>query len=133
MMHAILTILAAVYIVFPKDLVPDVIPVVGWLDDLAVGYLVWRHIYRPMRRKKSTGSGNGQAETEIPTGDDAFDPYRILGVDRSATPDEIHDAYRHLASQYHPDKVAHLGDEFQELAEDKFKDVQRAYDMLRRR
>jgi len=134
MTKTILTILAAMYIVFPKDLIPDVIPVVGWLDDLAVGYLAWRYLYRPLRQgSPSGGKRNAHPETEIPAGGEPFDPYRILDVDRSATKEDIREAYRRLASQYHPDKVAHLGEEFRKLAEIKFKDVQRAYDMLRDR
>ena len=35
-----LTILAIAYIVFPFDLVPDYIPVLGWIDDGAVLYLL---------------------------------------------------------------------------------------------
>jgi uncharacterized membrane protein YkvA (DUF1232 family) len=34
---AILIVLAILYILSPIDLVPDVIPVVGWADDLVVG------------------------------------------------------------------------------------------------
>lgn len=46
------------------------------------------------------------------------DPYEVLGVDRSATQDEIKSAFRRLASQHHPDK--NPGDEgahgrFQEI------------------
>ena len=34
---------------------------------------------------------------------EAEDPYRVLGVRRDATTDEIHDAYRRLARRLHPD------------------------------
>lgn len=37
--RAIITLLALLYIVSPLDLIPDVIPLVGWLDDL--GVLAW--------------------------------------------------------------------------------------------
>lgn len=53
------------------------------------------------------------------------DYYDILGIDRSASADEIKKAYRKLAMKYHPDK--NPGDK---AAEDKFKDVSEAYEVL---
>jgi DnaJ like chaperone protein len=41
-------------------------------------------------------------------------------------------AYRKMANKYHPDKVAHLGDELQKLAEDKFKAVNDAYHQIKK-
>jgi len=56
--------------------------------------------------------------------------YKILGIEKSATDDEVKKAYRTLAKKYHPDKVAHLGKEHQIGAEEKFKQVQKAYEQL---
>jgi DnaJ-class molecular chaperone len=52
-------------------------------------------------------------------------PYEVLGVAQSASPDEIRAAYRKLAKQLHPD--LNPGDR---QAEEKFKDVSAAYDLL---
>ncbi len=57
--------------------------------------------------------------------------YKILGVDRTASVEEIKAAYRHLVQQYHPDKVANLGEEFIKVAEEKFKIIQEAYRKIR--
>jgi DnaJ-class molecular chaperone len=51
-------------------------------------------------------------------------------VKRGASKEEIKAAYKKLVAQYHPDKVQHLGKEFQELAHKKFVAIQRAYDVL---
>lgn len=53
------------------------------------------------------------------------DPYKILGVDRSADPADIKKAYRRLANKYHPDK--NQGDTSSEA---KFKEVSEAYEIL---
>lgn len=55
----------------------------------------------------------------------AADPYSILGVKKGASADEIRSAYRKLAKTMHPD--LHPGDK---KAEEKFKDVSAAYDLL---
>jgi len=57
--------------------------------------------------------------------------YEILGVQPAATAEQVKSAYRDLVKKYHPDRVAHLGDEFRELAHRKFLDVQQAYDRIR--
>jgi DnaJ-like protein len=56
--------------------------------------------------------------------------YDILGVARNANAEEIKRAYRKLAQDYHPDKLAGVPPAVKKLAEEKFKDVQEAYEIL---
>jgi curved DNA-binding protein len=56
---------------------------------------------------------------------DYKDYYKILGVERKASADDIRKAYRKLAMQHHPDK--NPGDK---KAEDKFKEINEAYQVL---
>lgn len=53
------------------------------------------------------------------------DPYKILGVSRNATQDQIKKAYRDLARKHHPDM--NKGDK---QSEEKFKEIQHAYEIL---
>lgn len=56
--------------------------------------------------------------------------YRILGITPNATDDEVRKAYRRMAVQYHPDKVATLGADVQKAAEEKFKAISQAYEAI---
>lgn len=78
---------------------------------------------------------NGQRSSRSSTGTNirrgnGFDPYEVLGVPRGATKEEIRSAYLTLVSKYHPDKVTHLGKEFQDIANERTQAIIRAYQML---
>ena len=127
-------------------------PFLGWLDDtfllgLIAYYLRYRRwpgfIYKLGRllfRKKAAESG-GYDETSSQRGksgqnasakkpQNAGEACEILKVTPDASHEEIQAAYRKAVQQYHPDKVAHLGDELQELAKKKFVQIQEAYTIL---
>ena len=58
--------------------------------------------------------------------------YKTLEVDKNASVDDIKKAYRKMAKKYHPDRVIHLGKEHQAGAEEKFRQVQEAYEQLQK-
>ena len=60
------------------------------------------------------------------------DHYHILGIKPTVDNSEIKRAYRQLASQYHPDKVSHLGPELIAFSEKKFKSINDAYTAIRK-
>jgi DnaJ like chaperone protein len=63
---------------------------------------------------------------------DISSAYSVLEISQDATVTEIKKAYRNMAVKFHPDKVAHLGDEFQKAAKEKFQKVNEAYETLKR-
>lgn len=58
--------------------------------------------------------------------------YKILEIDKNATPAEIKRAYRTMAKKYHPDKLVHMDEAYQKGAEEKFRKVQEAYEQLQK-
>ena len=57
-----------------------------------------------------------------------MDPYQVLGISPGASDDEIKKAYRALSRKYHPD--ANINNPNKAQAEEKFKEVQQAYDQI---
>lgn len=55
-------------------------------------------------------------------------PYEVLGISPSASNDEVKKAYRELSRKYHPD--SYVNNPLADLAEEKFKEVQEAYDQI---
>jgi len=56
------------------------------------------------------------------------DPYSVLGVDPSASDEEVKKAYRELARKYHPDN--YQNNPLADLAEEKMKEINEAYDTI---
>lgn len=57
--------------------------------------------------------------------------YKILEVDKKASDEEVKKAYRKMAMKYHPDKVHHLGQDFQKDAQEKFRKINEAYEQIK--
>lgn len=101
---------------------------------IVVGYLFFRYLIRVFKQglhQKNESGGyqyrNGEhANTE--------EEYRhILGVTAGDDPATMRKKYKELLAKYHPDKVQHLGIEFQEMAERKTKAIMEAYEFFRKK
>ncbi|HNU74411.1 MAG: Chaperone protein DnaJ [Deltaproteobacteria bacterium ADurb.BinA179] len=152
MKKIIMILLAILYAASPYDLLPDFLIGWGWLDDLFIGYLLYRYVLFPVasrafdrdarseRRERSRADGDSSSGGPAGSGgaydhgrQERKDPFAVLGLESGASKDEIQKAYRTLANKYHPDKVQHLGEEFRVLAEERFKEIRQAYTVLMER
>ncbi len=138
---------AIVYLLLPRDLFPDFLGRgLGLVDDLAlIAALVWfyrrrlRHLEAPEAGPSAERGDRGEqrsrspheSETEPPD-ETPSSPYAVLGVPRSASQEEIRAAYRARMLDYHPDRVAHLGEDLQRLAQRKTLEIQGAFERLRK-
>ena len=88
-----------------------------------------------MAHQRASGQASGHEQAPGPEPDSfqaGSDPYAVLGISRTAGPKEIQTAYRERMREYHPDKVAHLGEDLQKLAHQRSLEIQQAYQRLRR-
>ncbi|MEJ2430028.1 MAG: J domain-containing protein [Deltaproteobacteria bacterium] len=127
-------LLALLYLASPIDAIPDSLVGLGWVDDLVLLLLAYWLVKRvlPSRygQTRDHTSGRPHQSGPDPAKKAATDPYQILGVPRNASQQEIKSAFRKQAQRYHPDRVSHLGEEFQQLAKEKFQEIQKAYETL---
>lgn len=113
---------ALVYLRAPIDVIPDG-SLVGFLDDLLV---LLAALY--------FGKAKPRGAPVRPAAEPAdVDPYEVLGVDRGASQMEITRAFRDKMKQYHPDRVAGLGEELQKVAHEKSVEIRSAYDALKKK
>ena len=133
--------LALIYFILPYDLVPDFLGLLGRIEDvLILVFVLYRYFRKPPleyetaddsgRAESAGGSTQGAQSGERNRASD-FDPYEILGVDASASKEEIAAAFRREAAKYHPDKVNHLGEDLQKVAHERMLAIQKAYDALK--
>jgi DnaJ like chaperone protein len=58
--------------------------------------------------------------------------YDVLNIDPKASDEDVKKAYRKMAVKHHPDKVSHLGEEFQEKAKEKFQKISEAFETIKK-
>lgn len=59
--------------------------------------------------------------------------YQILEISENVTDDEVKKAYRKMVKKHHPDKLQHLGQEHVKIAEEKFRKIQEAYEVIQKK
>lgn len=64
--------------------------------------------------------------------DDLDSAYQVLGINSTATDEEVKKAYRKIAMENHPDKVGHLGEDIRKAAEEKFTQINVAYEKIKK-
>ena len=87
--------------------------------------LISRGLRVSISEKRSVGSVFVQEDSIVAA-------YGILGVHRAASVIDIKKAYRNLAIKYHPDKVAYLGEDLRKAANERFQQLTRAYEIVKR-
>lgn len=63
---------------------------------------------------------------------DTDSAYKILETTSTASDEEVKKAFRAMALKYHPDRVSHLGEEFQLAAKEKFQKVNEAWNIIKK-
>lgn len=58
--------------------------------------------------------------------------YKILEIEKTATDSEVKKAFRKMAKKYHPDKIQDLGEEHKQGAKEKFLNIQKAYETIKK-
>jgi hypothetical protein len=87
--------------------------------------------YKEPKQRKFEGQSNSNTHSQSETRNfQNKSSYEILGLKPNVTLDEIISAYRKLAQENHPDKVANMAPEFKALAEERMKVINSAYSEL---
>ena len=58
--------------------------------------------------------------------------YKILEIEKSASNEEVKKAFRTMAKKYHPDKLVNMDEAYKKGAEEKFRNVQEAYEQIQK-
>ena len=130
-----LAFLLIAYVRSPIDLLPErALGALGLLDDLLLlGVAAWW--VRTQLRRSATTHRNRTATPPPyqPDNTTGRDPYTVLGVPPGASAGAITHAYRERIKAYHPDHVAHGGEDLRRLAHERTLEIQQAYERLRGR
>lgn len=107
--------------------------IAGYLGINARDYLSihYRHVGYNSNNGSYGGYGGQRGGHAQSSGTLHKDPYKVLGLESSATDDEVKKSYRRLAMKYHPDKVESMGEEVKKNAEAQFREINEAYEQIK--
>lgn len=92
-----------------------------------------RHRHVPVQQAPSVPPRRSVAPPAAkPSASPLSHAYATLGLKTTASAAEVRKAFRERAQQYHPDKVAHMAPEFRYVAEQKMKEINSAYERIKR-
>jgi DnaJ-domain-containing protein 1 len=101
---------------------------------VVMGYLIFSYLMGRFKRELSQRDERDGQQYQNRRHANAEEKYRqILGVTIEDDLTTIRKKYRELLAKYHPDKVQHLGMEFQEMAERKTKIITEAYEFFQKK
>jgi DnaJ like chaperone protein len=89
-------------------------------------------VYFAVRLFRSVGETRKEHSPPANPPKSARSPHDVLGIAPNASAEEIRAAYQTLVQKYHPDRVADMGREVREVAEQKTKEINAAYAALKR-
>ncbi|MGA2296710.1 MAG: DnaJ domain-containing protein [FCB group bacterium] len=94
-----------------------------------------KKIFEDLKKEQHTNHNSNSREFKNP--DQSFEinfsiACKILSVSTEASIDEFKSAYLKMVKEYHPDKVANLGEEIRILAKRKTQEINQAYDIIRK-
>ena len=101
---------------------------------IVLGWLFFRYLIRMLKQatyQESERNGYQHPNREHRATEEEY--RQVLGLAAQDSPATIRKKYKELLSKYHPDKVQHLGIEFQDMAERKTKEITEAYEFFRKK
>lgn len=99
-------------------------------EEFLRAFLAFKQTMYPEPQQQSR-QGARSTHTHTPTrGSSRIEALKVFGLPADASQEQIRNMYYEMLKKYHPDKVAHLGQEFQVIAEQKTKEMNLAYATL---